>query len=1317
MKKITLTQSWDWLFNQSGNNIFYTLCVFVLLLGQSMTAQTVLLNPNGDGGFENGSTFADNGWTAINAATNKWTVGSTPGWFSGNAGAFVSNNGGVDWTYTNNQINRSSFYRDIAFPSNALSVTLSFDWRANGNDGNWDNLVVYLMDTSIEPTLDGPVGTATTTTGWPGYTNGTTGYFLLQRNGTVVPTTTTNVTYTLTAAQLAYVAGSTKRLVFVWKNDVSGGTNPPASVDNISVVAFACGAPSALTIAGLTTSSANISWTASPSNPSEGYQYELRTSGAVGSGSTGLVESGNTLNTSLAFSNLTISTSYTLFVRSRCGVNDFSSWISIPFFTNYCIPSSTLSSTYINNFTTTGGSTNISNLASGYTTGGYQDNYNTQTVSQFPTGVINFTSEIVGGTVGTSIWVDWNNDLIFDNATERVFVTSAYGNNQTGSFVVPAGIPQGNYRMRVRIDFNSITPDPCASTNTRTETEDYKLTVTDIPACLPPTNVTGVASSAFSGTVNWVASITNASNGYQYYIATTNTPPTAQTTPSGSVGAGQLSATISDLTPRTIYYVWVRSNCNSEVSDWSLTRATFETECDPPVLTSTTPGSICGQGSVQLAATSNIGITRWYANATGGLPLFVGNNFSTPNISQTTSFWAEATVGPQQTSGKLAPPSTATGSTLTNWGIVFNATESFKLESVSLYSTTAGTVDIKITNSSLTEIYATGSVPIAAGGTTTPNIIPINYKLPAGNGYRILVKSSSGVNLIRDGVSLAFPYVGTDGVVTVTASEWGGTTTSTYYYFYDLKYSTGCSSERVEVVATVNASPQLALSSSSAEICPGFSTPAITLTSGQVEYDTFQWSPASGVSGNSVDGWVFAPTTTTTYTLNASQSAGSLCQTSTTFNVNVNLEPVISASNAEICQGGSANLTANVITTATIGTAETLTSATTQPTAFCNRWDQYWNQTIFTAAELQAAGLSAGTINSITYNITTLGSGTNVTNFSIRIGTTNNTIISAFQTTGLSVVYGPATYNHAIGFNTIVFDTPYVWDGISNIILDVRQDGEDSTNNAITYFTATAQPMTISAITSVDSAVNTLQNLVQAGTAVPSTSLQRLNVIFEGTGDASTVNWLWTPGDFTTSTIAVSPSASTSYTVRATNPTTGCFKEQVVLVTVNTVDAPTGESNQAFQVDDLADATIADLVVTGNDVEWYASEADALNGANALTVTTQLVNGQTYYAVQTSDQGCRSASFAVTVTVTLGANSFDLAGLKYYPNPVTNVLQVEYTAPIVSLELYNMIGQKVSFQNVNALQGSLEMGKLPTGTYFVKVQTENASKTIKIVKN
>ena len=92
----------------------------------------------------------------------------------------------------------------------------------------------------------------------------------------------------------------------------------------------ACLAPTAITKTYTSPTSANLSWAASPSNPSGGYEWEMRTSGAGGSGATGLAASGTTSAgvVTATTSSLTANTAYILYVRSNCGGGSYSSWVA-----------------------------------------------------------------------------------------------------------------------------------------------------------------------------------------------------------------------------------------------------------------------------------------------------------------------------------------------------------------------------------------------------------------------------------------------------------------------------------------------------------------------------------------------------------------------------------------------------------------------------------------------------------------------------------------------------------------------------------------------------------------------------------------------------------------------------------------------------------------------------------------------------------------------------------------------------------------------------------------------------------------------------
>ena len=61
-----------------------------------------------------------------------------------------------------------------------------------------------------------------------------------------------------------------------------------------------------------------------------------------------------------------------------------------------------------------------------------------------------------------------------------------------------------------------------------------------------------------------------------------------------------------------------------------------------PIIVDSTPGSICGSGTVSLSATPSSGDVLWFDAPTGGMPLFNGQNFITPVINTTTTYYALA---------------------------------------------------------------------------------------------------------------------------------------------------------------------------------------------------------------------------------------------------------------------------------------------------------------------------------------------------------------------------------------------------------------------------------------------------------------------------------------------------------------------------------------------------------------------------------------------------------------------------------------------------------------------------------------------------
>lgn len=247
---------------------------------------------------------------------------------------------------------------------------------------------------------------------------------------------------------------------------------------------------------------------------------------------------------------------YDFYVRSICAPGDTSTWVG-PFTYNigYCTPSSDQTVTYIDNFSTSVGTVNISNLASGYTAGGYQNNASTMSVSVPASENINWDLELVGGTVGVSIWIDWNNDLTFD-LSEREFNTTSYTDGPlNGSIPVDIATVPGDYRMRVLIHWNDPEPDDACASNPRLEAEDYTVTVLAAPTCLIPSALGTQNVGSDDAELFWTES--NSAAEWQIVYGTEGfaiASGTAEIT-------GDNPVLVDNLTSNTDYEFYVRSIC------------------------------------------------------------------------------------------------------------------------------------------------------------------------------------------------------------------------------------------------------------------------------------------------------------------------------------------------------------------------------------------------------------------------------------------------------------------------------------------------------------------------------------------------------------------------------------------------------------------------------------------------------------------------------------------------------------------------------------------------------------------------------------
>lgn len=95
-------------------------------------------------------------------------------------------------------------------------------------------------------------------------------------------------------------------------------------------------------------------------------------------------------------------------------------------------------------------------------------------------------------------------------------------------------------------------------------------------------------------------------------------------------------------------------------------------------------------------------------------------------------------------------------------------------------------------------------------------------------------------------------------------------------------------------------------------------------------------------------------------------------------------------------------------------------------------------------------------------------------------------------------------------------------------------------------------------------------------------------------------------------------------------------------------------------------------------------------------------------------------------TPDIGADEFDgllstesfgeLLDLKTYPNPISDILNIEYINDLESIEIYNLLGQQLFAKKATATSTQIDMTSFNSGTYIVKVSFGTVTKTIKVLK-
>jgi len=329
---------------------------------------------------------------------------------------------------------------------------------------------------------------------------------------------------------------------------------------------------------------------------------------------------------------------------------------------------------------------------------------------------------------------------------------------------------------------------------------------------------------------------------------------------------GDTTQTIEVSTPGT-YTVTVDNYCGHNTSaPFAVTLTT-----PPPAPTAVVGDTVCAGSAATLTASGTA--TLEWLNADGEM-VATGPSFTTPALTGTTTYFVK-NANLMVDSAHVAPANNSFGGggfLNSSQGLIFNASQPFKLVSCLVYAQTSGTRTVELRNDyGLTVATRTFGVPSPGA-----HRVVLNLPVTPGRGWRLLCMGTP--NLFRNNAGVQYPYT-LPGVLSITGSTANQNPEDFYYFFYDWKVEmtqSDCGSQPVAVTAVV-------------------STTAVTVDPLAVSYPqnaapvTLVGTPAGGTfSGPGVMGGVFYPNVagmggpyTITYSYTNAQGCVSTATTST----------------------------------------------------------------------------------------------------------------------------------------------------------------------------------------------------------------------------------------------------------------------------------------------------------------------------------------------------------------------------------------------------------------------------------------------------
>lgn len=747
-----------------------------------------------------------------------------------------------------------------------------------------------------------------------------------------------------------------------------------------------------------------------------------------------------------------------------------------------------------------------------------------------------------------------------------------------------------------------------------------------------------------------------------------------------------------------------------------------------PVAAST---AICEGQPASLTVTGPPNTTfKWYTASTGGSPVFIGNNFQTPALTNTTIYYVESVSTTGCASGNRTPV-TVNVSAAPAAPAVTNST-------VTVCSGTSATMGVQNPDNNLTYNWyttATGGSPVATGASFTTGAltkdtvfyvgaanatgctsssrtqvsVTVNSQLPApvvANAASASACNNGSTTLSvqnpQSGITYNWYDAATGGTLVGTGANFTTPSlTANTSYYVEAVSGTNCVSPRTAVDVTVipsPAAPTVTVTPASATVNPG---DPLSMTASSTTPDvTYNWYLQSTGGAPVFTGATYSPSggisATTTYYVEAVTNTGSCpsARTAVTITVNPGTNLACDRADHEVHGPVSVCVLCSVSNPDDAVDADSVTrSAINIPLAALGGGYQQTllfpsqsaaGDTVVIKLGLSPTLLSLGLLNSITVN-------------SVLNGTDNNDVTNVGNSALIKVSLLTS------GDELLIKFAPQVaFDGIK---VQLTTALSLNTDVALYIYYASrqiAQPtVAASSVTICGGTSATLQATTTNG--------GRIEWYASPTGGSPITTGVSSNGltsTFTTPAL----SATTTYYAQAVRDATNCPNLNRVPVTVIVNPAPQAPAVASASLSVCSNQT-ATLQVSNADpaltYNWYtaASGGTAIATNTSSYTTASLTANTTYYVEAVNASGCSStARTAVAVTV----NSLPAAPVVASGNPVicsgSTTLTIQNPDASITYNWYN-----VATGGTIVFTGSSFTTPVLTSTTSYYVEAVNAS--------